>query len=124
MKLKLDENLSHRLKGPLAALGHDVSTAAEEGLLGSDDTVVAQAALGEQRMLLTLDLEFGNLNKYPAGTHPGIVVFGPTRRGPINVGRFVVEKVSRGELAALARRTVIVEPGRTRVRRADASTPP
>jgi hypothetical protein len=37
VKIKLDENLSRHLKGPLTQLGHDVSTALEEGLLGKID---------------------------------------------------------------------------------------
>ena len=38
MKIKLDENLSRYLKEALSQLGHDVSTALEEGLLGKVDT--------------------------------------------------------------------------------------
>ncbi len=40
MRLKLDENLSRHLKAELAELGHDVQTAAEEGLLGKSDREV------------------------------------------------------------------------------------
>ena len=63
MKLKLDENLSRHLKPTLASLGHDVMTAADEGLLSQPDTVVAKAADGESRILLTLDIEFADLRK-------------------------------------------------------------
>jgi predicted nuclease of predicted toxin-antitoxin system len=73
MKLKLDENLSRRLQPILQALSHDVTTAADEGLLSQPDTAVAAEAKREGRMLLTLDLEFGDLRKYPPGDHPGIV---------------------------------------------------
>ncbi len=75
MKLKLDENLSRHLKRRLSEFAHDVSTAAEEGLLSQSDLEVASAAKAERCMLLTLDLEFGDLRKYPPGTHPGIVLF-------------------------------------------------
>ncbi|MDM7998106.1 MAG: DUF5615 family PIN-like protein [Acidobacteriota bacterium] len=70
MKLKLDENLSRHLKPVLAGLGHDVLTAADENLLSHPDTEIAQAAKEEQRMLLTLDIEFADLRKYPPGSHP------------------------------------------------------
>jgi hypothetical protein len=40
VKLKLDENLSRHLKVPLATLGHDVLTAADEGLLSKPDHAV------------------------------------------------------------------------------------
>lgn len=39
MKLKLDENLSRHLKQGLSAYGHDVATAADEGVLSQPDTV-------------------------------------------------------------------------------------
>ena len=71
MRLKLDENLSRHLKPILAGLGHDVLTAADENLLSRPDTVIAAAAFKEERILLTLDIEFADLRKYPPGTHPG-----------------------------------------------------
>ena len=37
MDIKLDENLSRHLKDQLLPLGHNVSTAFEEGLLGKVD---------------------------------------------------------------------------------------
>jgi predicted nuclease of predicted toxin-antitoxin system len=73
MKLKLDENLSRHLKPVLIGLGHDVLTAADENLLSHPDTKIAQAAKDEQRMFLTLDVEFADLRKYPPGSHPGVI---------------------------------------------------
>lgn len=81
MKLKLDENLSRYLKVSLTQLKHDVKTAADEGLLGKSDEQVAAAARAEERLLLTLDVEFANLTKFPPGSHPGIIVFRPRSLG-------------------------------------------
>ena len=44
MRIKLDENLSWHLKGILIELGHQVTTVADEGLLGSCDTEVTATA--------------------------------------------------------------------------------
>jgi predicted nuclease of predicted toxin-antitoxin system len=77
MKLKLDENLSRHLKPELIELGHDVLTAANEHLLSRPDTEIARAARHESRMLLTLDIEFADLRKYPPGSHPGVILFRP-----------------------------------------------
>ncbi len=52
MRLKLDENLSRHLKTTLQDEGHDVSTAAEEGLLGSPDAEVGGAARREERRMM------------------------------------------------------------------------
>ncbi len=70
MRVKLDENLSRHLKPAIAALGHDAVTVGDEGLLGEPDTAVGRAARSEGRMLLTLDVEFGDLRKYPPGPPP------------------------------------------------------
>jgi predicted nuclease of predicted toxin-antitoxin system len=61
MKLKLDENLPRDLKPMLQGFDHDVVRAADEQLLSQPDTAVAAAARSEERMLLTLEVEFGDL---------------------------------------------------------------
>jgi predicted nuclease of predicted toxin-antitoxin system len=116
-RLKLDENLSRHLKSTLAALPHDVKTTAGDGLLSRSDREVAGAAAREDRMLLTLDLEFADLRKYPPGKHLGIVLFRPRTCGPLCVNEFVEQFVRSTELTALAGCVVVVEHGQVRVRR-------
>lgn len=70
MKFKLDENLSRHLKPVLIGFGHDVLTAVDENLLSHPDTEIARAAKDEQRMLMTLDVEFADLRKYPPAPIP------------------------------------------------------
>ncbi len=117
MKLKLDENLSRHLKQSLEGLQHEVRTVADEGLLSQPDTIVASAAKSESRMLLTLDLEFGDLRKYPPGSHPGVILFRPRTFGPLAVNRLVEEFARETSLESLAGCVVIVEPSRIRIRR-------
>jgi predicted nuclease of predicted toxin-antitoxin system len=101
MKLKLDENLSRHLKPLLTGLGHDVLTA---------------AALREERMLLTLDLEFADLRKYPPGSHPGIILFRPPSFGPLSVNKFIIDFVNSADLSELTSCVAIVDPVNVRVR--------
>lgn len=122
MKLKLDENLSRHLKKSLESLSHDVMTAADERLLSQPDTVIAKAAKDEDRILLTLDLEFGDLRKYPPGKHPGIVLFRPQSFGPLTVNRFIEKFVKETDFGPLAGCIVIVEPARIRIRRPPLDT--
>lgn len=116
MKLKLDENLSRHLKRTLSALQHDVSTAEEEGLFSKPDSVVAAVAKSEGRVLLTLDVEFGNLTKYPPGKHPGIILFRPKSLGPLTVNEFIEEFFRQTEVESLRGYLVVVDPNRTTVR--------
>ncbi len=53
MKIKLDENLPHRLATLLKKFGHDVHTLHEEGLTGHADAEVWEAAQKESRFLIT-----------------------------------------------------------------------
>jgi len=116
MKLKLDENLSRHLKPVLIGLGHDVLTAADESLLSRPDVEVAACAAREGRILLSLDIEFADLRKYPPGSHPGIVLFRPAFLGPLSVNRFVERFVRSMDLSALSGCVAIVEPQGIRVR--------
>ncbi len=85
--------------------------------MSQPDTVVAAAAGRENRILLTLDVEFGDLRKYPPGSHPGIVLFRPRSFALLAVTRFVEEFVRGGNVESLAGCVVVVEPRRVRVRR-------
>lgn len=116
-RLKLDENLSRHLKAPLSALGHDVQTVADQGLLSEPDPVVAEAARTEGRMLLTLDVGLADLRKYAPGSHPGIVLFRPRTFGPLEVNRFVEDSIRELALDRLTGCVVLVEPSRVRLRR-------
>ena len=117
MKLKLDENLSRHLKPILEEQNFDVLTVSDEGLLSQDDITIGRAAKTEGRMLFTLDIEFGDLRKYPPGTHPGIVLFRPRSFGPLAVNRFVQEFAKDADLEQFVGCVVVVDPSRVRVRR-------
>jgi predicted nuclease of predicted toxin-antitoxin system len=116
MKLKLDENLSRHLKPVLIGLGHDVLTAADENLLSHPDTEIAQAAKDEQRMLMTLDVEFADLRKYPPGSHPGVILFRPLSLSPLSVNSFITDFVRRTDLDKLAACIAVVDHVHVRVR--------
>ena len=63
MKIKLDENLPSGLAKILAQLGHDADTITDEGLAGSDDPQVWEAAQRTRRFLITQDLDFSDIRK-------------------------------------------------------------
>jgi predicted nuclease of predicted toxin-antitoxin system len=122
MKIKLDENISRHLKPHLQQAGHDVFTAADEGLRGESDVAVGAAAKAEGMMLFTLDLEFADLRKFPPGTHPGIILFRPESMGPLTTNRFIVNFVKETDITALSGCTVIVDLTRVRIRRPSLDT--
>ncbi len=117
MRIKLDENLSRKLKPLLRESGHNVSTVKDEALLSSPDPVIASACRSEDRMLFTLDVEFADLRKYPPGSHPGIVLFRPVSYGPLSVIRYIMNFVNKADILKLRGCVTVVDPGAIRVRR-------
>lgn len=79
MRIKLDENLPHRLVALLTELGHDVDTVPDEELAGQDDGVVWEATQTHGRFLITQDLDFSDARKYVPGKHHGLRVKRPDR---------------------------------------------
>lgn len=74
MKIKLDENLPHRLATLLKNLGHEIHTLHEEKLSGHSDKEVWEAAQNESRFLITQDLDFSDSRKFAPGSHHGILL--------------------------------------------------
>ena len=74
MTFKLDENLSRRVQEVLQEGGHDVTTVAGQGLSGISDEDLAGVCKGESLCLITLDLDFADLLRFPPQQTAGIVV--------------------------------------------------
>ena len=57
--------------------GFEADTVSDEKLSGAPDSVLSERCRSEDRVLMTLDLDFANVRAYPPKSHPGIVVFRP-----------------------------------------------
>ncbi|MGA8014438.1 MAG: DUF5615 family PIN-like protein [Candidatus Dormiibacterota bacterium] len=117
MRVKLDENLGRGFEALLASNGHDVESVSAEGLAGSDDDTVAEAARRERRMLVSLDVEFGDITRFPPGSHPGIVVLRLPESRPSLIRAALSGLIARHHLDDLAGCTVIAQLGAVRIRR-------
>lgn len=117
MRVKLDENIPADRKPVLADLGHLADTVAEEGLQGRPDADVWAAAQGASCFLITQDLDFSDLRKYPPGTHHGIMLLRlrePGREALIDRVRLVLEWQAGPLLQGCL---VVVSENRIRIRR-------
>ena len=74
MKIKLDENLPHRLVPLLSALGHDVHSVFIEDLAGHPDSAIWATAQRESRFLITQDMDFSDLRVFAPGSHCGLLL--------------------------------------------------
>lgn len=98
-------------------LGHDVDTVSAEGLVGSTDGAVWDAAQSARRFLITQDLDFSDVRKLIPGRHHGVLILRlrePGREAVLNRIRtvFATENVSTWPGAF-----VVATDRRVRVRR-------
>jgi len=115
VRLKLDENIDARLAVVLRGAGHDALTVREQNLHGTDDIDLYQLCISENRALVTLDLDFSNILRYPPESTAGLIML----RGPedlfatvkILIDTLIEALVNEDPLGQLW----IVEPGRIRI---------
>jgi predicted nuclease of predicted toxin-antitoxin system len=74
LKFKIDENLPAECAFLFRDAGFAAATVPEEKLSGADDSVLFDRCRVESRVLITLDLDFADVQTYPPGSHSGIVV--------------------------------------------------
>ena len=116
MKFKLDENFGTRTQQLFRAMGHDVQTVRNEGLQGCSDRQLWETCYAEDRCLVTLDLDFADVTRFPPAEANGVVVI----RVPRNPSLELLEQLVRQFLQALTQMSVekrlwIVEADRIRV---------
>ena len=116
MNFKIDENLPRECAALLRGAGFGADTVAEENLTGADDTAIARSARAEGRVLITLDLDFANIQAYPPSAHSGIIVLRVKRQDKHAVVGLVVRMISALKTRLPARDLWIVESDRIRFR--------
>lgn len=74
MKIKLDENLGNRGKEILEKSGFNVQTVHDEELCSVSDTTLIKICKEENRVLVSLDLDFANPLVFKPSLYSGIAV--------------------------------------------------
>ncbi|MBA3473137.1 MAG: DUF5615 family PIN-like protein [Rubrobacter sp.] len=74
MRFKLDENLGRRSANLFREANHDVSTVWDQGLSAFSDENLLEVCRSEGRALVTLDLDFSNVLRFPPARFAGIAV--------------------------------------------------
>jgi len=115
LKVLLDTCITPFAKSQLEAAGHDVVWAGDWPEDPGDEAILTLAN-GQERVLITLDKDFGELAILRALPHKGIVRlvnFRAAQQGPLSV-----EILSRLGEDLMRGCIVTAEPGRIRIRRA------
>lgn len=117
MRVKLDENIPTRVGAIVADAGHDVDTVVDEALGGANDPAVSAAATAAERLVVTLDRGFGDIRRYPPGSHAGILVVRVEDQAAPAVARAVEQLLESVALDDLAGCVAVFRDGDLRVRR-------
>src|SRR5512142_3255283 len=114
----IDEDLPHLLASLLAEKGHPTEHVRDLGLRGSTDIRIYEAAQERRAVLVSGDADFGNLLRFPLGTHAGIVVvqYPSVMRTRELAGTVAATLLSLDD-EAFDGSLIVLEPGRLRIRR-------
>jgi predicted nuclease of predicted toxin-antitoxin system len=116
LKFKVDENLPTEYAPILREAGFEADTISDEKLSGAGDSVLSERCRAEDRVLMTLDLDFANVQAYPPKSHPGIVVFRSKSQDKPTLVALLKRLVPALLQFSLKHQLWIVEPDRIRYR--------
>jgi predicted nuclease of predicted toxin-antitoxin system len=116
VRFKIDENLPQEVSQLLCAHGHDAVSVFDQLLSGETDPTVYEVCQNERRTLMTLDLDFANIQAYPPATAAGIVVLRLARQDKARVLEVVTRLIPEFATKRVSRQLWIVEEDRIRIR--------
>ena len=116
MRFKVDENLPAELASILRDSDLEADTVTAENLSGADDKMILERCQAEDRVLITLDLDFANVRVYPPKSHSGIIVFRPSTQDKPHLIELLRRLIPVFAVRSPAQQLWIVEPDRIRYR--------
>ena len=122
-KFVIDEDMSRSTVRMLQAEGYTALDIRDHGLRGADDKKIYKFAQEQKAVLLTGDKGFGNLLKFPLGSHCGIVIAHfPNEMSTNEINRQLLSDVKALKENDFIGNLIILEPGRIRIKRAKSET--
>lgn len=101
----------------LRAAGHEAVHLREEGLIRLPDPEIAAKAVRERRIVLTFDLDFGDILAASRGAAPSVIIFRLRNQTPAAVSPRLLRVIADCEADLASGAIIIVEDERYRVRR-------
>lgn len=116
MKFLADMGISPRSVERLRRLGYEAVHLCDQGLERLPDAAILEKAFREGWILLTHDLEFGELMSASGANLPSVVIFRLRNMKPERVDRYLDELIERHQGVLEEGAIVSVEEGQIRVR--------
>jgi len=115
-RFKIDENVPLKVVKEFELHGFDVATVYDENLQGCDDDEIMGRCKVEERILITLDLDFSNVLLYPPKESFGIIVLRPLSQSIDCIIDLVKKLLKKLEFKIPVGKLWIVEENKIRVR--------
>ncbi len=114
----VDEDLPRSLARRLRDAGFDAVDVRDVGLRGASDESVLMRAVQETRAVLTADVGFGNILRFPLGEHAGIILIRlPDELSASDLVSSVLAALSLLNEESVAGSVVTINASRIRIRR-------
>lgn len=116
MRFLVDESLSRRVAELLRHADHDAVHVGDLGLLGTPDDEVMAAARSSDRVLITVDTDFGGLLAFAHESTPSAIL---VRRAPHRTEsqvQLLLAALPEVEQHLIAGALVVLSPGQARIR--------
>lgn len=117
MKFLVDMGVSMTTVSALRERGHDVSHLREQGLMRMEDPDIVRKARSEKRIVVTFDLDFGEIMASSGSAMPSVILFRTRNQTPGSVTPRLLRVIEDCEAALLAGVFITVEESGYRVRR-------
>ena len=118
MKFLLDQGLPRSTVRHLQEMGLEAEHVIDSGLRGEPDATIFEHAMTNGMTLVSADLGFANVLRFPLGAHAGIVVARfPNEMSTMTTNAAIVRALGELTDEELQGNLVILEPGRVRLRR-------
>ncbi len=116
MKVLADMGISQTTVSWLRQKGHDAIHVREQDLQSIPDVEVIQKAEQEHRIVLTCDLDFGDIKAAKKGVTPSVIIFRLQNEKPENVNKRLQQVLLESSEVLEKGAVVAVEETRHRIR--------
>ncbi len=124
-RFKLDEHFGSRVQKNFIEGGFDAHTVRDEELQGSSDKKLFDICREESRCLVTLDLDFSDIIRFPPNPSPGIAILRPRKKFSNHIIQVLVQQLMiYAESNDIKNQLWIVEENKIRIRRRKNSPNP
>lgn len=117
VKFLANENISPLSVEFIRTLGYDIKSVKEAGLKGSSDEKIVKFAISENRTIITLDLDYGEMYYFASSAMLGIIIIRLKSQWYENINNELERffKLGRLETGELKKALIILSEGRFRI---------